>query len=140
MKNGVKILLFVISAIIIINFIISDQKNNIIIDKKEQCIATIYYSYMIGIDAGTEYVISFYKSTNNSYKYVINKSDITIEGSINKKEYKKGIIKSKEDLINLNKQFINKQENGVKLYNSFYKHINQPNKLLDIEELANELF
>ena len=144
MKKTKKFSLFIMCGIIVVIVLIyviyNKLDNKIIIDNNEQCIGTMYYSYMLGIDAGTEYIISLYNSTDSSYKYKITKSDITIKGSVNEKEYDAGVIKTKNDLITLNNQFINKKEKGIELDSSSYRYINRSNEILDFEEFANELF
>lgn len=143
MKKFKKVSLFIavlIIVIVLIYLIYNKFDNKVIIDDNEQCIGTMYYSYMLGMDAGTEYLIYIYNSTDGSYKYKITKSDITIEGSVNEKEYDTGIIKTKNDLINLNNQFINRKEKEIELYSSSYRYINKSNENLDFEELIDELF
>lgn len=132
------ILIAIITIFIICNIL---KKKDIKIDENEEYIATVYYSYMLGIDAGTEYIIYIYKSNNSDYKYITYQSQITIAGSTNRKEYDRGIIKSKNELIKLDDYFINRKENNIELYNSlYYLKDNVNNNIEDINELAEELF
>ena len=144
MKKCVKPFLIVVSVIAIITiFIICNilKNKNIKIDENEECIATMYYSYMLGIDAGTQYMIYIYNLNNSDYKYITYQSQITIAGSTNKKEYERGIIKSKNELIEWDDYFINRKENNVELYNSlYYLKDNVSNEVGNINELAEELF
>lgn len=144
MKKICKTFFIIVSVIAIITiFIICNtlKKKDIKIDENEECIATMYYSYMLGIDAGTEYMIYIYNSNNSDYKYITYQSQITITGSTNKKEYDRGIIKSKNELIELDDYFINRKENNVELYNSlYYLKDNVSNDVGNINELAEELF
>ncbi len=141
MKKCVKPFLIVVSVIAIITiFIICNilKNKDIKIDENEECIATMYYSYMLGIDAGTQYMIYIYNLNNSDYKYITYQSQITIAGSTNKKEYERGIIKSKNELIELDDYFTNRKENNVELYNSLYYL--KDNVSGNINELAEELF
>lgn len=75
-------------------------------------VAQIYHSEMRGIDAATTYRYYIYRDGKN-FKYVKTKSSITIAGEGEAKEIKKGKIKTKTDLIELDKDIEKDKINGA---------------------------
>ena len=71
------------------------------------------YSYMLGIDAGTEYLVSIYYNDGNAYKYEVTEGKITIEGYREKNKKVNGIINSKDDLIKLDEKYKSKKSGNL---------------------------
>lgn len=107
-------------------------------EEKEQAIATICYTNIIGIDAQEYETCYIYKNTDNSYYYLITTSSTTIAGVQEEKINKKGNINNKNQLEKL----INDFENKIKTENSETEYVTITYNSLEIgkEELLNQMF
>ena len=107
------IIILVILGICIWLFCNKNYKN-ITIKEDDICIGTMCYSYMLGIDAGTEYLVSIYYNDGNTYKYEVTEGNITIVGYRAENKKVNGIINSKDDLIKLDEKYINAAKTNTK--------------------------
>ncbi len=119
---------------ICIRFIYS---KNITINEDDICIGTMYYSYMLGIDAGTEYAVHIYTNDEKVYKYEVTKGEITIAGS-KEKNKEVGIITSKHNLIELNEKYKNRKSDNEELYIEY--KIGDNDQVKDINDFIEEIF
>ena len=97
------------------------------------------YSYMLGIDAGTEYLVSIYYNDGNAYKYEVTEGNITIEGYRAENKKVNGIINSKDDLIKLDEKYKSKKSGNLGEAYIEYK-IKDKDKVKDINDFIEEVF
>ena len=97
------------------------------------------YSYMLGIDAGTEYLVSIYYNDENTYKYEVTEGKITIEGYRAKNKKVNGIINSKDDLIKLDEKYKSKKSGNLEESYIEYK-VKGKDKVKDINDFIEEVF
>ena len=102
--------------------------------------AIIYHSVMIGIDAGTDYTYTIYKS-DDSFFYIKSESYVTIAGETDQKDTSSGAINDKTDLYNI-KKMIDKDSKGYDDVNTNYIYVDNGTRVLcnDLDELASKLF
>ncbi len=106
------------------------------INEDDICIGKMYYSHMLGSDAGTNYTISIYYNNEKVYKYEISQGKITIAG-YDKGRKIKGIINSENDLFKLDEKY--------KKINNFsetsFKYIGKDNNEIEnIDDFVEEVF
>lgn len=136
-----KILIFwgvaLIIMIIVIGVKIKIKDNDIIIGYDEKPIASMRYSYDMGIDAGIGYYIDIYISDEDTYKYQATKWETTVVGS---KEVDKtqGLIKSKKDLVKLDKFYKKKKVNNSSV--SIKYRFSNEKEFESIDELARKMY
>lgn len=112
---------------------------NITIKEDDICIGTMCYSYMLGIDAGTEYLVSIYYNDGNAYKYEVTEGNITIEGYRAENKKVNGIINSKDDLIKLDEKYKSKKSGNLGEAYIEYK-VKGKEKVKDINDFIEEVF
>ena len=117
-----------------------DEKShkNITIEKDDICIGTMHYSYRLGFDAGTEYIVSIYYNNENIYKYEVTEGDVTEEGYTENKKVN-GMINSKYDLIELDKKYKSKKSDGFDESDIEYK-VKNKEPVKNINDFIEEVF
>ncbi len=139
-KNIIIIISIIIMALVLIILIL--KNNKIKINENEKYVASLHYSYSLGIDAGTEYTIKLYKNGENEYKYQIDSNNVTIDGVTEGKIIESGKINGKSDLKKLDDQYYKKKKNNMPFYSATYTYIedNLSRNVNNIEELMDLLF
>jgi hypothetical protein len=132
------IIILVILGICIWLFCNNNYKN-ITIKEDDICIGTMCYSYMLGIDAGTEYLVSIYYNDGNTYKYEVTEGNITIVGYRAENKKVNGIINSKDDLIKLDEKYKSKKSGNLGEAYIEYK-VKGKEKVKDINDFIEEVF
>ena len=86
------------------------EYKKVTISSDEECIAHIYYDYMLGKDASRGYDIFIYKD-DVGYKYEIKSGKVTIAGPSELKTEGYGRLYTKDDIEKLNEKYENKKRN-----------------------------
>ena len=107
-------------------------------EEKEQVLATICYTDIIGIDAQTAETCYIYKNSDNTYYFFVTNRETTIAGPQEEKINRKGTINNKKQL----EKIINDFEKKIKSENSTmeYLTINYNNQEVEKEEFLNKMF
>ena len=128
------ILIVGISAVCVI-------KNKKITRPDTDYIATIYHSEMLGMDAGWQYIYYFYPDRKNEYIYIKSESEVTEAGASDERNIEKGVIKTKNDFVKIEKNIENdKNEESQQFFHYTYINGNEIKNLNSSDELADCLF
>lgn len=128
------ILFIIIGGVVFINF-------NKITRPDNECIASIYHSEMLGMDAGTEYVYYIYPDENDTYIYIKSRGIITIAGLSDTKDIASGKITKVADFEKITKDIEKDKREGSQCYIT-YSYINGENveKYETMSEFIDRLF
>lgn len=121
-----------------IKYEIYNNQPTITQEEKEQAIATIQYTNIIGCDAITYETCYIYENIDDTYYYFVTNSQTTIAGPQEEKINKKGNINSKNQL----EKIVNNFEKKIKSETSTmeYLTINYDGQEVEKEEFFNKMF
>ncbi len=121
-----------------IKYEINNNQTTITQEERDQAIAKIYYTNILGIDAITYETCYIYENTDDTYYYFTTSSHTTIAGPQEEKINKKGNINSKNQL----EKIVNNFEKKIQSENSTmeYVTINYNGQEVQKEEFLNKMF
>ncbi len=121
-----------------IKYEIYNNQTTITQEERDQAIAKIHYTNILGIDAIIYETYYIYENTDDTYYYFTTSSHTTITGPQEEKINKKGSINNKNQL----EKIVNNFEKKVKSENSTMEYItfNYNGQEVQKEEFLNKIF